>query len=257
MSLHIPLDHPTFALKPKIQEVSKHFLGTFGFSYFQYLRCYANGAIGLLANDTRLLEYFPEVDNAPVVFSSFDHAHENAHAYWFLWDEALPESPVQLAREKFNIQHGITLVRRSKNYYDMIAVALPKEQTNPGSFYLNKLKAIEQFVNQFDTDHKDLIELMSKYPIALPPAYRDANLETICLPKGKIAVAGKVEMTYITAQELACLRWFIQGVPYKKIAQALDISSRTVETYLQRIRQRSGWTTRLELQRMLSLCSAL
>lgn len=257
MSLQISLDHPTLALKAKVQEVSGNFLKTFGFSYFQYLRCFADGSIGLLTNNTSLMEYFQHVDNSPVVFSSFENEHENAHSYWFLWDEELPESPVQLAREKFNIRNGLTLVRRSKNYYDMIAVALPREQANPGSFYLNKLKAIEQFVNEFDADNKDLIELMNKNPLVLPKAYRDVNYEKICLTKGKITVAGKYGMTHVTAQELACLRLFIQGASHKRIAQELEISSRTAETYLIRVRQRTGLASRAELERMMSLCSAV
>lgn len=257
MSLQISLDHPTLALKAKVQEVSGNFLETFGFSYFQYLRCFADGSIGLLTNDTGLMEYFQHVNNSPVVFSSFENEYENAHSYWFLWDEKLPESPVQLAREKFNIRNGLTLVRRSKNYYDMIAVALPSEQANPSSFYLNKLRAIEQFVNEFDADNKDLIALMNKNPIVLPDTYRDVNYKKICLTKGKITVAGKYGATHITAQELACLRLFIQGVSHKKIAQELEISSRTIETYMMRVKQRTGLSTRAEIERMMSLSSSV
>jgi len=71
MSLQIALDHPTLILKPKLQGVSKNFLNMFKFNYFQYLRCYADGSIGLLTNFTDLVEYFMHVDNSPVVFSSF------------------------------------------------------------------------------------------------------------------------------------------------------------------------------------------
>ena len=254
MPVHVSLNHPTLTLKPKIQEVSQNFLQSFGFSYFQYLRCFADGSIGLLTNHTGLIECFSEVNNSPVVFSSFSQEQENTHSYWFLWDEALPESPVQLAREKFNIRNGITLVRRSKNYYDMIAVALPEEQANPGSFYLNKLNAIQHFINQFDADHKDLIEVMNKNPIVLPKIYRDVNYSKICLTKGKLLVTGKYGSTHITAQELACLRLLVQGATHKKIAQDLDISSRTAETYLLRVKQRTGLTSRLEFERMLALC---
>lgn len=257
MPLHISLDHPTLALKTKIQEVSRQFLQMFGFNYFQYLRCFADGSIGLLTNNTCFVEYFQHVDHSPVVFSSFESTHENAHSYWFLWDEELPEMPVQLAREKFNIRNGLTLVRRSKNYYDMIAVALPNEIPHPNGFYLNKLKAIEQFVQEFDFDYKDLIALMNKNPIVLPKAYRDVNCEKICLTKGKITVAGKYGITHITVQELACLRFFIQGASYKKIAQELEISWRTAETYMSRVRQRTGLFSRVEFERMMSLCSAV
>jgi DNA-binding CsgD family transcriptional regulator len=257
MPLSIPLDHPIFALKSKIQEASENFLKIFGFNYFQYLRCFADGSMGLLTNHTGLIEYFQNVDNSPVIFSSFKNDHENTLSYWFLWDEELPASPVQLAREKFNLRNGLTLVRRTKHYYDMIAVALPNEAANPGSFYLNKLKGIEQFVKEFDSHNQDLIALMNKHPIVLPAAYRDINYENICLTKGKVIVAGKYEETHITTQELACLRLFIQGESYKKIAQALDISPRTVETYIARMRLRTGFFSRTEFERMLTMCSVL
>jgi DNA-binding CsgD family transcriptional regulator len=254
MPVNLPLDHPTLVLRNKIQELSQNFLTTFGFNYFQYLRCYADGSAGLLTNNTGLMEYFQHVDNSPVIFSSFSEDHKNLASYWFLWDEELPSGPVQLAREKFQVCNGLTLVRRSKTYYDMIAVALPKDPINAGSFYLNKLKAIEQFISQFDKDNKDLIAVMDKNPLALPPAYRDLNYEKICLSNGRIEVQGKKEKTYITAQELACLRWLIQGASYKEIAYLLELSPRTVETYLDRVKLRTGHRSRFALEHMLSLC---
>lgn len=252
MPLKVAIDHPTLELKPKIQTVCKDFLNTFGFSYFQYLRCYADGSVGLLTNDTNLFEYIQTVENSPVVASSFKNEHVNFHSYWFLWDEELPEAPVEIAREKFNIRNGITLVRRSKDYYDMIAVALPKEQPNPGSFYLNKLKGIEQFVHEFDKDNRALIDIMDKNPIALPQPYRDPNYKDICLTNGRVKVTGKLGITHITTQELACLRLLSQRASYKKIAQILEISPRTVESYLLRIKQRTGYTQRLDLERMIA-----
>jgi DNA-binding CsgD family transcriptional regulator len=257
MPLKISLDHSTLALKGKVQEVCNNFLEASGFNYFQYLRCFSDGSIGLLTNNTGLIEHFQHVDNSPVVFSSFENDYANTHSYWFLWDEELPKSPVQLAREKFNIRNGLTLVRRSKNYYDMIAVGLPTEQANPGSFYLNKLKTIEQFVKEFDSDNRDLIELMNKNPIALPEAYRDVNYKNICLTKGKIIVRGKSGSTYITAQELACLRLLFQGASYKEIAQSLDISPRTVETYFLRVKQRTGLSSHVEIERTMSLSETI
>ena len=257
MSLQLTTDHPTFLLKSKVHEASRSFLATFGFSYFQYLRCFADGSVSLLTNDTGLFEYFQSLKNSPVVFSSFEKKHANMHSYWFLWDEELPQANVQLAREKFNIRNGLTLVRRSKQYYDMVAVGLPSEQENPGSFYLNKLKIIEQFINEFDLDNKELLQLAVKNPIVLPEVCRDVNYKNICLTKGKITVSGKNGVTYITAQELAVLRLLFQGSSHKKIAQVFDISPRTVETYIHRVKLRSGYSSFNEIEHMMSLCSAL
>ncbi|MCC5014032.1 MULTISPECIES: helix-turn-helix transcriptional regulator [unclassified Legionella] len=253
MAIKISLDHPTFTLREKVQEINKTFLADYGFSYFQYLRCFDDGSISLLTNNTGLIEYFQHVDNSPVVFSSFNNDYENSHSYWFLWDEVLPKFPVQLAREKFHFHNGITLVRRSRNYYDMIAVALSAEQANAGSFYLNKLKIIEHYINDFDKQNKELITLINNNKIILPSSYRDVNYQKICLTKGRITVTGKEGLTYITSQELACLRLLLQGASYKEAAKLLHLSSRTVETYIDRIKQRTGFFSRSEIERAL-LC---
>ena len=254
MAVQLSLDNPAFTLKDKIQELNNNFFSTFGFNYFQYLRCYADGSIGLLTNHTGLVEYLQHIDDSPVIFSSFEDEHESAHSYWFLWDEALPEFPVGLAREKFNIRNGITFVRRSKSYYDMIAVGLAVEQENAGSFYLNKLKIIEQHINDFDKQNRDLIQLMNENRILLPKPYRDVNYEDLCLVNGQVSIHGKKGPTYITSQELSCIRLLLQGYSYKEIAHLLGLSPRTVETYMARIKQRTGFASRYEIGRVLSLC---
>jgi DNA-binding CsgD family transcriptional regulator len=250
MSIVLDLNHPTFLLKKKIQEITEDFQKKQGFNYFQYLRCYADGSIGLLTNKTDLIEYFRNLDNTPVVYSSFSQKNAVQSSYWFLWDDALASQPVTIAREKFGIYHGITLVRRAPTYYDMIAVALPAHQPQVGSFYLNKLRLIENFINYFDKNNKSYIQLMDKNPISLPCTARDVNYEKICLSSGKI----KVRETYITAQELACLRLLSTGFSYKEIGWQLNISMRTVETYIQRIKIRTGCINRRELLQLLQTC---
>ena len=253
--LKIARDHPTIQLKSKIQNIADPFLKQHGFNYFQYLRCFNDGSCSTLTNHTGLFECLPDYSNKPVVFSSFTEEHEKLHSYWFMWEEELPSFPVQLAKEKFNLHHGLTLVRRSKNYYDMIAVALPEKRSNIASFYLTKQKAIEQFIKTFDTNHQDLLQYITKNPLILPQQSRDVNYDKICLSKGRIEVSGRFGITYLTTQELACVRLLLQGASAKEIANNLHISHRTVETYFARIKQRSGLTSRNELGTLLSTCT--
>ncbi len=251
MPFELSLNNPAFTLKPTVKEIVSPFLHLFGLNYFQYLRCYADGSFGLLTNNTSLTEYFDTVDNEPIIFSSYEKNQEILPSYWFLWDEKLPKAPVQLAREKCHLYHGITWVRRAKDYYDMIAVALPNERTDPGSFYLSILNAIESFIYTFDQNHQSLITLMDKHRIALPTPYRDKNYQEICISSGKIPVLGKYSETYITTQELACLKWLLQRLSYKEIARILHISPRTVETYIHRIKERTGYASHAELQTLI------
>lgn len=252
--IRIEGNHPTLQLKDKVQEICTHFLAQHGFNYFQYLRCNKDGSCSLLTNETGLFESFSQMPAIPLIYSSYTEEHEKLHSYWFLWDEELPAFPVNFAREKFNLHHGLTLVRRAKDYYDMIAVALPEPRRNITSFYLTKHKIIEQFINRFDKTQHDLILHINKNPLVLPTPNRDENYRKMCLSHGRIEILGRHGAFYITARELTCLRLLLQGATSKEIAQVLHLSHRTVETYFNRIKLRSGVVSRAGLADLISIC---
>ena len=253
MGLIIADNHPVYTLKEAIDKATQPFFQTMGFNYFQYLRCFNDGSISYLTTHPELFDIMRSESRhqKPLVFSAFSKEQQNAHSFWFLWDEALPDEPVTMAREKLNICHGVTFVRRAKDYYDMIAFAVPKELDRVGTFYLNKLKAMEDFIHQFDLQCKDLIMLSDKHAIALPPPNRDLNYQNLCLQTGRVLVQGRDAQAHITAQELNCLRLLSHGDSMKEVAKKMQVSPRTIETYLLRIKQRTGWQTRAELEKML------
>lgn len=254
MPLYIPNNHPTIVLSGKLNEICQFFLNQHGLNYFQYLRCYEDGSIGLLHNNNSLLRHFAELDFP--IFSSYNYEHKSLHSYYFLWDEELPYFPVYLARKYHNIHHGITFVRRTKDYYDMIAFGMPEERSNAASYYLTRLKAMEEFIIHFDCNNKDLIVTMGQNPIALPELNRDKNYKELCLQSSRhrFSVTGKWGDTYITPQELSCLKLLLQGYSYKEIGSQLVLSPRTIETYITRVKTRTGINGHREFKKLLSLC---
>lgn len=252
--LKLSRDNPTLQLKATIEKICESFLKQHGLSYFQYLRCFPDGSFSLLTNNTGCFEEFTEMKDMPLIYSSFTSEHEQNHAYWFLWDEELPDFPVNYAREKHGLHHGLTFVRRSKNYYDMIAVALSQPKRNIGSYYLSKQNAIETYINEFESTQRELIERTSRIPIALPEPYRDRNYHKICLSNRNITLLSKSVYFQLTAQELSCVRLLKRGFSYKEIGKQLNISWRTVETYLSRAKQKSNTPSRKALIRLLDTC---
>lgn len=255
MGVLIDLNHPICQVKDAVASRCDNFFTQQGFSYFQYLRCYQDGSFSLLTNNTGLLEEFSSWSDSPVIFSSFEEENKNMHTYWFFWDDTLPSAPVNLARDKYNLNHGLTLVRRSKEYYDMIAVALPKAKSNIAAFYLNKQKAIENFINNFDRNNQDLLQYANKNMVQLTEPYRDTNYQNICLKKGRIFVNTPNGKSHLTTQEIACIRWMLQGASTKEIANILAISPRTVESYFLRIKDRTGVMNKLDFQSLLLTCT--
>ncbi len=253
MSFTLSKNHPILQLSDAVSEICHDFLKLHGFNYFQYLRCHKDGSMSVLTNDTSLLKYFVELDFP--IFSSYQEDHVQRSSYWFLWDEELPWLPVKIAREKSNFHHGMTFVRRSPLYYDMIAFALPSQIRNPASYYMSRLKSLEWFIHWFDLNGKDLLKTVTEDPIFLPETNRDINYQNLCLEKKfQFPIQGSLGETYITAQELSCVRLKTQGYGYKDIGRLLSLSPRTVETYLMRLKLRSGISSHSEFIKMMSQC---
>lgn len=251
MSNIVDCDHPVFTLKNTIDDAFSTMKTAFGFNLFQYLRCYKDGSMGLLTNQTSPFKLCAENPELQMTYSSFEEADQTKQSYWFMWDEALPTEPVSLVRERCGIYHGMTLVRRNADYYDMLAVGLPHAINNPGSFYLNKLQAIEQFIHSFESDNKDLLKIMKQHAIPIPIERRDENSDRICLPNGQYPIMGAIGPSYFTAQELACLRLLSRSLSLKEVAAQLDISPRSVETYMERLRHRTGLSTKQAIDTIL------
>lgn len=250
--MKISLSHPTLLSENKLQEICAPFFEQHGFSYFQYARLYADNTAIMLFNNTGLFRQFIDLDYPS--FSSFKEEHKNQHSYWFLWDEELPWLPVKMARDCNNLHHGLTLLRRTKDHYDMIGFAMPKERRNIFSYYLTRLKAIEAFIQNFEIQAQNLIKAAIKTPIILGPNNIDQNVDALLLKNKRIMVSGALGQTHITPQELTTVRLWLQGLTHKEMAATLDLSPRTIETYLMRLKNRTGYNTKANFHQMLSSC---
>ncbi|MCE2715784.1 MAG: helix-turn-helix transcriptional regulator [Pseudomonadota bacterium] len=247
--IKIANNHPLLQLGPKVKESSNDFFKTYNLNYFQYLRCYRDGSIACLLSDPSLFLKFINSSyiDKPVVFSSM----AKEQSYWFLWDEKLPREPIVLAKEEKNWNHGLTLVKRYPDYYDMIAVAMSEASSSSSSYYMSHLETIKTFMINFPMHAPDLFQAIVKNPIFLPEQNRDINYQKMCLKGDQRRSFGNV---HITPQELKCLTLRLQGFSHKEIANMCDLSSRTVETYLNRIKSRSGFSNKRKLRELLQAC---
>ena len=247
MKLTIENDHPIFALSPLVAEYCSEFLKHHGFNYFQYNRCYADGSILNFSNTSALAKLLFGAGFS--VQSSFAGDHEKLPSYVFFWDEELPEVPVNLVREKIGIYHGMTILKRNREFYDMIAFGMDKPRRNAMSYYINNFKVLEKFADQFIKTRTDLLSIHERQKLQLPTTYQDPNRLKICLSdrQQRFAIKGKFGKTYATAQEIFCLQYLEQGKSYKEIADILTISPRTIETYLERVKHRTGFNTREQI----------
>lgn len=251
-------NHPSLTLASDMQAIASPLLQKYNLSYFQYLTVFLDGSFSIATNHARWLEFvFPYMaaNAKPAVYSHIKQEQLNKNTYYFLWEPNLPREPVQLARQ-FDIANGLTLVERFDDHYNMIGFGTPVSNQQAIDTYLNHLPEFLQFVQNFKHDQKSLIKTINDAKFTVPKPLQDQNLDKM-LYKAKhkaIPIVFQGITQHVTQQEYACIKGLANGSTCKEIAKSLDISPRTVESYMNRVKNRFGLRNKRELlQLILSL----
>ena len=235
----------SFQLSDALKTFATPFLNTLGCNYFQYLKVNRDGSFSYLTTQPHWDEFtLQELKkrNQPAVYSHIDTHTLDKHKFTFLWDPNLPEEPVRLARQ-FNIANGFTFVERYEDFYYMFGFASPVGNKRAIDTYFNSLNSMHDFLQAFKYQQRKLIADIDTLRIHVPKSRQDCNLNTMLLTTQK--------PKHLTAQELACIKGLAKSMSYKEIAKSLNLSPRTVETYINRVRLRYGLQYKKDLVALL------
>lgn len=246
MEISTPTNMPTLSLaleaaaQPILQKLKCHF--------FQYLKVFNDGSYSCITTqpqwDAFVLEWLKKNSEQPAVYSHIDSHTIDKNKYTFLWEPNLPKEPVMLAKE-FDITNGFTFVERHADYYYMFAFAAPHAQSRALDTYFNSLNEMNAFIQHFKAEQQKLITDIDSIRHRFAANRQDRNLDKMLLSSTHTA-------PHITPQELTCIQELAKGQSYKEIGKVLGLSPRTVETYLNRVRQRFDLHHKKELIALLS-----
>jgi hypothetical protein len=226
------MEHPKYTtphLSAALKSAAVPLLTTLGCNYFQYLKVFRDGSFSFVTTQPKWDAFtvtLLNTTNMPAVYSHIDGHTLDKNKFTFLWDPNLPKKPVDLARE-FNITSGFTFVERYEDYYYMFGFGAPETNHRAIDAYFNSLNNMHDFLQTFKYQQRKLITDIDKHRFNVPKSRQDSNL-------ARMLLSGK-KVNHLTSQELACIKGLAKGLSYKEIAKSLNISHRTVETYLNRV----------------------
>ncbi|MBA2654139.1 MAG: helix-turn-helix transcriptional regulator [Gammaproteobacteria bacterium] len=160
-------------------------------------------------------------------------------------------------RERFNTDHFVCIIDKQKDFDDMFSLATTPDNTYILNKYINNLDLLNQFLLYYKEKSKSLIakSKVARYssehfgattqPMPCNIADREAFIQT--MPLNKITLRGNLGDAVISKRELDCLKLIIKCYSFKQIGKTLDISPRTVETYVNTLKSKLGCDTKLEL----------
>ncbi len=234
----------TYTACPEVQAICQDFFNLTGITYFNFVRAYDDGSRLYLTNSQPWVSFI--FNNHQEYSFAFEETTENLQSHYLLWDliEGARDDPlIRVAREKFNIDHGFTLINRHDDFTEFCYFATLPRNKKLNLFFINNIELLQSFILYFKDKASGLINEAETQKIILK-GHSLFWLETskngtkslkeffkYCDIK-RFFLNGELKGVHLTKREAECLSYIFDGKVPKEVGRMLGISHRTVEAHI-------------------------
>jgi DNA-binding CsgD family transcriptional regulator len=244
-----PEKHFFLTSSGQIDEIIKPLKDHFGINSFVYFKNFNDGSEIRLTNQPEWIQYYYEQGLYKLSYcegrpSDFVKAR-------LIWAGITVANPVLEKARQFNIDHGMTFVEPCADGCEFFFIGTALGRADVMSKYLSNIDLLERFLDYFRVKAKPLIDEASKHKIIIPGKF-EAVSQTFCLQDlNRTDFLNAISPVEFSARELECMRLLAKGYTQKMIAKELGISPRTVETYLNHVKEKTGSYSKGDLVKYL------
>ena len=251
------------SIMPRLQELCEP-LKIFGISNFAYGKFTKDQRFFRIGTHEKYMELFfkhsiyNRVD-ANKGLTQLDSFTEEKKTLLFMWN---PDGFLEKMRMSVDMWNGISFCKITKDHIESWAFGGSLEDIRLPEFYLNNLDILKKFFLYFKSAAKDMIDISDKNK-TIDILFHDKNQNLHKVDPGKVLEFNKKLFTKryhlstgqkefnLSMREIECLFYKSQGQTAKEIARECELSPRTIETYLNNIKVKSGMTN---LNQLIYLC---
>lgn len=247
------------------QNICSPLFSLLGINYFSFYRVYSDGQrIRLTTNPNWAKHYYENDYFRYGQIERHPHLYESGIALWDHWpkDTLAWKTVGKDAQENFDIDHGFNIVKQQGDFMDVFELTAPPTKPEINNIYLRYLDSIYNFITYFYSQAAPLIHIFEKnklnFPIDNDIFFRkdESGLfktENTFSGSSNTVLAINGFSVEITKREMEALTQIFRGKTAKEAAKALSLSPRTIEDYIQRVREKTGLKSRSELFEKLFL----
>jgi DNA-binding CsgD family transcriptional regulator len=238
----------------RVRQLSKNFCEPLDITLFGYVRVYHNGCVSWVTSNPdqdRFLIESGVLNEEPLL--NTPKALKEGHYLWF--NDRQFQGCESFYRDRarlFRLDHGMVVVRHQKNYLETCCFSGLLAKRPLYNLFMNE-KALfstfmEYFVKQLDIRLLALLEegvtiADLKREFGQPEDREIPSVHRNSL----IAACGWKNLLQLSKREKECLALLKQGYTYQSIGACLGLSARTVEHYIDSIKNKLGLEMRSEL----------
>jgi DNA-binding CsgD family transcriptional regulator len=239
-------------------------LSYLGIDHFGYMKIFKNGSyLGLNDNIDYMQKYLSIIKNTGVFFGT-DWRCLNQTKYTMVPTSidgfSKKKDPIMHLAYDFNIWNIFCIYKfDSVDFAEVFCFATGKDKQIDSKFYLDNILLLEQFIKYFKQQAADLIDTTDQRKLAY--FEERFNFDAGCtIEKHKIhAFLDKISVgdfyllgrggdkVALSKQELKCIKFMSFGNSMKETAKILNLSPRTVESYLNNIKLKTGYYYKSQL----------
>ncbi|HQS84805.1 MAG: hypothetical protein B7Y25_07795 [Alphaproteobacteria bacterium 16-39-46] len=237
------------SIRFELETLNKPLVDNLGVSFLAYRRFNKNGDLFYIFNNHSWMEHsFNNECWTSVNFQKRIKSFPSKKSLNFVW----PTTPEGLNDPNYNalydlkIWNGITMLRKHEEYIESFAFCSDDLTTDITDLYVNHIDLLERYISFFKYKASHLLyppdkNLLIKSPLNWPcfdePSDKIKNFIDQTEVK-KHFLAHKGSNVFIAKQEMKCLALFCEGRKIKEVANALNLSPRTVESYFNNLKKK-------------------
>jgi DNA-binding CsgD family transcriptional regulator len=169
-------------------------------------------------------------------FTNDPQHFESGFHMWDYLNLGISSNLSHFLRDYHGFAHGITIIQQHGKYCDFFIFGTSPDNCCINNFYLNKKDMFTSFIQAFYEQMATILEELAHHKL--------------CLPMDVIKHIRPT--TNLSTRQLECGDLLLKGKTSKEIAKILHISHRTVEYYIDILKQKSGAKNRAQLTYFIS-----
>lgn len=241
----------------KVRKMVRPFSEALELTGFAYVRVYHDGQVAWLSSDAdhdRMLYESGFLEEDPLIDTA--EALEKGHYLWF-HNRAFPGDTAFYKDRAglFQIDHGLIVVNHKKEYLE----------TGCFSGLLRKRPLYNTFSREVGVFNAYLKHFSRALPKTLSSIFEQGihlkdlksfygKSRNLSLPRERmVAECGYANLLTLSQRERECLAMLRRGYTYQMVGEKLTLSPRTVESYLQSVKNKLNLYTHAELWRVADM----
>jgi len=236
-------------------------LKDFGVNDFGYAKFYPDQSyVDLFSNIPWQKIYYESFNCTNIIRSDLEYLSRTQGSIIFWGNTDIErQSPIVDESYKLDIWHGLRIYNYSDKAIEVWHFATTRDNEQINNFYVNNIDLFKKFIVYFNNKAKSFVETAENFKAVLPESvFNSLNPAPVKLSfpwennikKHKIKIGENHEEVFLSKREAECTFHAYNHKTIKEIARELNLSSRTVEFYLNNVRKKTHCYSKRDLMKL-------